>query len=132
MRGNCITFCQDLEELATELPRLPQDLNYVILQNRDSKKKEFKIRPKCLVEALQYLKDNNPYYADVNINMDNVQYYEDREGTIHDIPTINYAYEPKPQDQLLDKEMPMDAKKQCEEDGFDWPIADSSFVYEPT
>ena len=125
MRGNCITFCQDLEELATELPRLPQDLNYVILQNRDAKKKEFKIRPKCLVEALQYLKDNNPYYADVNINMDNVQYYEDREGTIHDIPTINYAYEPKPQDQLLDKEMPMDAKKQCEEDGFDWPIADS-------
>ena len=125
MRGNCITFCQDLEELATELPRLPQDLNYVILQNRDQKNKEFRVRPKCLVEALQYLKANNPFYADVNINMDNVKYYEDRDGTIDDIPTINYAYEPKPQDQLLDKEMPMDEKKQIEEDGFDWPIADS-------
>ena len=46
IRGNVISFEQDLTEIATVLPRLPPDLNIINLQPESKKKYDLKIRPK--------------------------------------------------------------------------------------
>ena len=70
-RGNVITFPQDLSLLCTTLPRLPQDLDVILIRKPDAKDpvayKDFRVRKQKVLDFLYYLREHNPYYADIVI-----------------------------------------------------------------
>ena len=70
-RGNVITFAQDVNELCTSLPRLPENLDVLIIRKRgvrdSSTYKDFRVRKSKVLRLLYFLKENNPYYADIVI-----------------------------------------------------------------
>ena len=108
IRGNVITFARDVDTFAKELPRLPKDVNHVILESDGKKKLPVRIRPKEVYEALVWLKKNNPYYADVTISEDNMAFYYANKDKDINFPTMKYAFDP--QQTSLDSELPMDEK----------------------
>ena len=66
---------ETIRKTVYQLPRQPEDANIVAVQLK--RKLELKnthlqeyIRPKLLVKALQYLKKNNIFYQNVNIDED--------------------------------------------------------------
>jgi hypothetical protein len=68
---------QDVNRFATELPRLPPDLPFIIIKGPNEKIEDqmFRVRRKSLLEALAYLKDNNEDYRHINISQENALYY---------------------------------------------------------
>ena len=83
IRGNAITFAQDISELAKVLPRLPDSLPYVYLQKSSDKKPnpiKLKIRPDVTFQALRELKETSSVYADVEISEENMKFYYDCNG----------------------------------------------------
>ena len=110
IKGNVISFEQDLSDIVNVLPRLPQDLPYIILQTESKKKYELKIRPQVVLEALKFLKVNNPAYSDIIISDDNLKYYQDNNGIVKDIVNLNYAYDPTSKETLIDSEVPLNER----------------------
>ena len=70
-RGNVITFPQDITHLCTTLPRLPEHLDVLLVRKPDARTangyKDFRVRKHKVLAFLRYLKEHNPYYADVVI-----------------------------------------------------------------
>ena len=69
--GNVITFAQDLNNLCKSLPRLPEELDVLIIQKpgaRDpSTYKDFRVRKSKVLRLLRFLKEHNPYYSHIVI-----------------------------------------------------------------
>lgn len=72
--GNVINFAQSINELARALPHRIQDLTSVIAvrQQRADGHVDFRVRAGVVRAALVWLRDNNPYYADVELSEDNM------------------------------------------------------------
>jgi hypothetical protein len=75
IRGPCINVPANLEPICEVLPRLPEDLHILLLKLK--RKLEYPrhymydfIRPKVVMEALRWLKANNPFYKHVKIDKD--------------------------------------------------------------
>jgi hypothetical protein len=70
-RGNVITFPQDIAPLCPTLPRLPKSLDVLLVRKPHARSpngyKDFRVRKAKVLAFLRYLKENNPYYADVVI-----------------------------------------------------------------
>jgi ATP-dependent DNA helicase PIF1 len=70
-RGNVITFSQDLSHLCSSLPRLPEELDVLLVRKpgaRDpSTYKDFRVRKHKVFAFLRYLKLHNPYYTHITI-----------------------------------------------------------------
>ena len=70
-RGNVITFSQDITQLCVALPRLPEQLDVLVVRKpaaRDpSTYKDFRVRKNKVLAFLRFLKDHNPYYSNVSI-----------------------------------------------------------------
>ena len=70
-RGNVITFAQDLNNLCKSLPRLPEELDVLIVRKpgaRDpSTYKDFRVRKSKVLRLLRFLKEHNPYYSHIVI-----------------------------------------------------------------
>lgn len=70
-RGNVITFAQDLNNLCMSLPRLPEQLDVLIIRKpgtRDpSTYKDFRVRKSKVLRLLRFLKEHNPYYSHIVI-----------------------------------------------------------------
>ena len=70
-RGNVITFSQDISNLCTTLPHLPEQLDILLVRKPDAKHpsfyKDFRVRKKKVFDLLFFLKQHNPYYAHINI-----------------------------------------------------------------
>jgi ATP-dependent DNA helicase PIF1 len=70
-RGNVITFSQDLTNLCYSLPRLPEQLDILVVRKpgaRDpSTYKDFRVRKEKIFRLLRYLKTHNPFYANIDI-----------------------------------------------------------------
>ena len=70
-RGNVITFPQDIAPLCPTLPRLPKSLDVLLVRKPHARSpndyKDFRVRKVKVLAFLRYLKENNPYYADVVI-----------------------------------------------------------------
>ena len=74
--GNTVAFPQDISELATVLPRLPHELQYVFVrratQRHSTNQKSFKVRRSVVLEALNWLKTNNEFYRDIVIDQSRI------------------------------------------------------------
>ena len=70
-RGNVITFSQDITHLCTTLPRLPKQLDVLVVRKpgagTPSGYKDFRVRKKKVLKFLRYLKDHNTHYANIAI-----------------------------------------------------------------
>ena len=84
-----------------ELPRLPADLPFVVLQTQDGRKPklEIRVRPQVLKNALNWLIKHNPWYSQYTINEDNMAMYEANPViTEQDLRSIVQDWEPTPQE----------------------------------
>ena len=72
-RGNVITFSQDVTNLCTTLPRLPEDLDILVVRKPLSTDpgtvafKDFRVRKGKVYRLLRFLKEHNRFYKDVEI-----------------------------------------------------------------
>ena len=74
LKGHAISIEQDVQELATVLPRLPNDLDIISLRPPGSKV-PFRASRTRIMEALHYLKRNNPEFANIVISQENANHY---------------------------------------------------------
>ena len=69
--GHCINLPQNVEELASALPRVPKELPLIILKvkGKEDTFRDVTVRREKVYKALLWLIDNNPQFQDVQINM---------------------------------------------------------------
>ena len=69
--GNVITFPQDLAPLCTTLPRLPEELDVLLVRKPDTRDpiayKDFRVRKHKVLSFLHYLRAHNNFYRDIVI-----------------------------------------------------------------
>ena len=63
-RGHVINLPQDIVTFATSLPRLPEDLNILLVGTHY----DFRVRKSVVLCALRWLKNNNKYYHEIKID----------------------------------------------------------------
>ncbi len=68
--GHCINLPQNANDLAFSLPRYPKDLSVIIVKvkGRANTFKDVNVRKQKVHPALLWLTQNNPHYADVEVN----------------------------------------------------------------
>ena len=95
IKGAAVNVPADLGPACTLLPKLPTDAHIVSLKLK--RKLEYKqaylhdtIRPEKVITALHYLKNNNPLYADIEINEDWIRGWQDADN---DLYTRVFAHE---------------------------------------
>jgi ATP-dependent DNA helicase PIF1 len=70
-RGNVITFSQDIAPLCTTLPRIPEQLDVLVVRKPGARNgatyRDFRVRKNKVLAFLRYLKNNNPYYANITL-----------------------------------------------------------------
>jgi hypothetical protein len=72
--GHCVTFPQEVNEPAKIFPRLPKEIE-VLKVNKQGQKdtsKDFVVRRYKVQNALNFLKTNNPAFADILIDIDRI------------------------------------------------------------
>ena len=69
--GHVINMPQDLSVFATSLPRLPSELDVMIVRKKGSNNthRDFRVRRMVVQCALQWLKRNNKYYRNIDIDV---------------------------------------------------------------
>ncbi|CAB4008426.1 ATP-dependent DNA helicase PIF1, partial [Paramuricea clavata] len=70
--GHCVNLPQNVKELASSLPRYPKDLSVIIVKvkGKDNSFRDVSMRRKKVHNALLWLVQNNPHYAELEINED--------------------------------------------------------------
>ena len=70
--GHCVNLPQNVKELATSLPRYPKDLSVIIVKvkGKDNSFRDVAVRREKVHNALLWLVQNNPHYAELEINED--------------------------------------------------------------
>ena len=73
-RGHVINLPQDFTTFATSLPRLPKELDILIVRKEgsDCTHRDFRVRKSVVLGALLWLKHHNKYYRNVNIDYDSL------------------------------------------------------------
>ena len=68
--GHCINQPQNVQELATSLPRYPKDMGIIIVKvkGRENTFRDVTVRKDKVSSALLWLINNNPHYYDLTIN----------------------------------------------------------------
>lgn len=68
--GHCIYLPQNVQELASSLPRYPKDLPVIVvkMKGRNDTFRDVTVRRQKVQDALLWLIENNPHYADVTMN----------------------------------------------------------------
>lgn len=69
-RGHIINLPQDISSFATSLPRLPTELDIIVVRKKDAlgSHRDFHVRRSRILSALQWLKENNRYYHTITID----------------------------------------------------------------
>lgn len=68
-RGNVIS----IDEIIRWLPRIPSTLRTIVVRRKGlNEHREFYARRNKIIAALTFLKANNPYYADIQIDVDRI------------------------------------------------------------
>ena len=88
IKGAAVNVPTDLGPACNLLPRLPADAHIVSLKLK--RKLEYKqaylhdtIRPEKVITAIHYLKNNNPLYADIEINEDWIRSWQDADNDMY-------------------------------------------------
>ena len=103
--GHTITYEQNIQSIVDELPHLPKDLPFIVLQKEGQTPKQLSVRPHKLKECLEYLVANSDAYQHVKISEANLQHYVDSQGQIEGIPILHYDFDNYHQDEEeLDEE----------------------------
>ena len=70
-KGHVINIPQDLSLFATSLPRLPSELDVMIVRKKGSNNthRDFRVRRMVVQRALQWLKRNNKYYRNIDVSV---------------------------------------------------------------
>ena len=94
IRGAAVNVPADLGPACNLLPRLPPDAHIVSLKLK--RKLEYKqaylhdtICPEKVITALNYLKNNNPLYADIEINEDWIRSWQDADNDLYNGVFVN-------------------------------------------
>ena len=89
VRGHVCSFTQDVGEICTRLPRLPEDVNVVKIvrkfqgEDADIQSKAFMVRKQKVLSALHWLKRYNHLYSDIEIQPSNMDWIENgQEGSM--------------------------------------------------
>src|SRR4051794_17528321 len=100
--GNIINFPQDVRTFTTQLPRHPSTLNVLLIrrksENDPNKFRDFTIRRDRVAAALLWLKYNNKYYEDINIDYATIQSLPKNGSVINLLPQI------QPEDKSIEDE----------------------------
>ncbi len=69
-KGHVINLPQDITAFATNLPRIPKELDILIVRKKgsDNSHRDFKVRRAVVLNALLWLKQHNKYYRKVHID----------------------------------------------------------------
>ena len=69
-RGYVINLPQDLTTFATSLPRLPSELDVLLMRKEgvENSHHDFRVRRSVVLRALQWLKQHNKYYHNIEIS----------------------------------------------------------------
>jgi len=91
-RGHCIAFPQAVQEPATILPRLPEEVDIIRVRRQgiDDTHKDFRVRRNCVERALPWLKDNNLAYAHVVIDNGRIQNLPE-DGELPHLRTVEFT-----------------------------------------
>ena len=87
--GHSINLPQNIEELASSLPRYPKDLSVILvkMKGKDNNFKDVSVRRQNVTDALRWLKNNNPHYSDVKVNPHSLNSLPEN-GVIHDLISV--------------------------------------------
>src|SRR5687767_12679367 len=83
-RGHVCSFVQDISSICTELPRLPDDVQFVkvvkkyLQEGGEVSSKMFVVRKKVIIDALKWLKEYNKEYEDIEIKESNLDWIENK------------------------------------------------------
>ncbi|CAG8720803.1 17500_t:CDS:2 [Cetraspora pellucida] len=75
-KGNVINFPQDVHEFAIRLPRQPSSLDVLVVRRQSASGpafRDFNVRCVKIAKALIWLKSNNRYYANIEIDNEALQ-----------------------------------------------------------
>ena len=83
-RGHVCSFVQDISSVCTELPRLPDDVQFVkvvkkyLQEGGGISSKMFTVRKKAVLDALKWLKEYNVEYSNIEIKESNLDWIENK------------------------------------------------------
>ncbi|KAL8603445.1 hypothetical protein ACOMHN_053112 [Nucella lapillus] len=89
-KGHTIAFFQDVETFASILPRVPDELPYIVLKDPSEKieDRSFRVRKQKLLDALLYLKSHNEDYRHIVISRENADLYPE-DDIIQSLPQLD-------------------------------------------
>ncbi|CAG8581859.1 15995_t:CDS:2, partial [Gigaspora rosea] len=96
---NIINFPQDLQEFVTRLPSNPSTLDFLIVwryNTNGSNFRDFNVRRKKIIQALQLLKTNNIFYRDIIVDNEILQSLPENGSIVEQLPQLideNNEYE---------------------------------------
>ena len=91
IQWSCFEFTSNVSSFAKQLPRLPSELDIVLVRKvyESGSHKDFRVRHSNVLHALQWLKVNNKYYRNISIDDQALQQLP-RDGDVtHCILTIH-------------------------------------------
>jgi hypothetical protein len=100
-RGNVITFSQDITNLCTTLPRLPEDLDILVIRKNLSTEadadafKDFRVRKAKVYRLLRFLKEHNCFYKDIAIHHPDSVDLPDDDSIVHRLSTVEPREQPE-------------------------------------
>lgn len=87
-KGHVITFPCNVQRVADVLPHLPTDLPLIKIQKNGSiSSKDFRVRKIKVLNALTWLRLNNPVYQDIYIDHSRIKNLPD-DGDLRNLPTL--------------------------------------------
>lgn len=89
-KGHVINLPQDITTFATSLPRLPKELDILIVRKKgsDDSHRDFKVRKGVVLNALLWLKQHNKYYRKIDIDYSSLNEIPE-DGNLSDLTGIN-------------------------------------------
>jgi hypothetical protein len=84
LKGHCLTFPQDITAMCNELPLCKETMVAFIryIGNKDTSAvypKSLQVNRKNILDALLWLKKHNPFYANVSIKEENLDWMQGEE-----------------------------------------------------
>lgn len=90
--GHTINLPQDVSTFVNSLPRLPSDLDIIIVRKEDSvhTHRDFLVRRLKVLTALQWLITNNIYFTNITVNSNNVSALPE-DQVLSSLPTLSVS-----------------------------------------
>ena len=89
-KGHVLNIPQDIQGFLNRLPRNVTQLPYLIIRRHgtDNTHRDCRVRRQKVLRAIMWLKDNNPFYADVVIDFQSLERLPE-DGIPADLPTVD-------------------------------------------